>query len=89
MAAGIYVDLRLVNPRTEHAPRNLVCQTDFCEDLGDGHYRCFLGDMNPDEVGDILEPGGLILRNIQPDHVVIGSAVNKNKKVILPMEEIE
>lgn len=41
------------------------------------------------EVGDILEPGGLILRNIHPDHVVIGSAVKKNKKVILPMEEIE
>ena len=41
------------------------------------------------EVGDILEPGGLILRNIHPDHVVIGSAVKKNKKVILPMEETE
>lgn len=41
------------------------------------------------EVGDRLEPGGLILRNIHPNHVVIGSSVQKNKKVILPMEEIE
>ena len=41
------------------------------------------------EVGDRLEPGGLIVRNIHPNHVVIGSSVKKNKKVILPMEEIE
>ena len=41
------------------------------------------------EVGDRLEPGGLIVRNIHPNHVVIGSPVKKNKKVILPMEEIE
>ena len=41
------------------------------------------------EVGDKLEPGGLILRNIHPNHVVVGSAVHNNKKVILPMEEIE
>ncbi len=53
-AAGVSVDLTLVDPRTEHAPRNLVCQTDLCEDLGDGKYRCFLGDMNPSEVSDLL-----------------------------------
>lgn len=41
------------------------------------------------EIGDKLEPGGLILRNIHPNHVVVGSADHKNKKVILPMEEIE
>ncbi len=41
------------------------------------------------EIGDKLEPGGLILRNIHPNHVVVGSPVHKNKKVILPMEEIE
>jgi hypothetical protein len=41
------------------------------------------------ETGDILEPGDLIVRNIHPNHVVIGSAVVKNKKVIVPMEEIE
>ena len=41
------------------------------------------------EIGDKLEPGGLILRNIHPNHVVVGSPVHKNKKAILPMEEIE
>ena len=41
------------------------------------------------EVGDKLEPGGLILRGIHPNHVVVGSAVHRNKKVILLMEEIE
>ena len=41
------------------------------------------------EIGDRLEPGGLIVRNIHPNHVVIGSPVKKNKEVILPMEEIE
>jgi hypothetical protein len=41
------------------------------------------------EIGDRLEPGGLIVRNIHPNHVVIGSPDKKNKKVILPMEEIE
>jgi hypothetical protein len=41
------------------------------------------------EVGDELEPGGLILRNIHPNHVVVGSPNHKNKKVVLPMEEIE
>jgi hypothetical protein len=41
------------------------------------------------EIGDRLETDGLIVRNIHPNHVVIGSPVHKNKKVILPMEEIE
>lgn len=41
------------------------------------------------EVGDKLEPGGLILRGIHPNHVVVGSAVHQSKRVILPMEEIE
>ena len=39
------------------------------------------------EIGDKLEPNGLVIRNIQPNHVVIGSPDKKNKKVILPMEE--
>jgi len=41
------------------------------------------------EIGDRLEPDGLIVRNIHPNHVVIGSPDLKNKKVVLPMEEIE
>ena len=41
------------------------------------------------EVGDRLEPGGLIVRNIHPNHVVIGPPDLKSKKVVLPMEEIE
>jgi hypothetical protein len=41
------------------------------------------------EIGDRLEPGGLVLRGIHPNHVVIGSPDVKSKKVILPMEEIE
>ncbi len=41
------------------------------------------------EAGDRLEPDGLILRSISPNHVVIGSADIKNKSVIIPMEEIE
>ncbi len=41
------------------------------------------------EIGDRLEPDGLIVRNIDPNYVVVGSPVHKNKKVVLPMEEIE
>ena len=41
------------------------------------------------EIGDRLDPGGLIVRNIHPNHVVIGSPDVKSKHVILPMEEIE
>jgi type IV pilus assembly protein PilQ len=41
------------------------------------------------EVGDKLQPSGLVVRKIDSNHVVIGSSVKKNKQVILPMEEIE
>ena len=41
------------------------------------------------EIGDRLEPDGLIVRSIHPNYIVIGSPVHKNKKVVLPMEEIE
>ncbi|CAB1067593.1 hypothetical protein D1AOALGA4SA_71 [Olavius algarvensis Delta 1 endosymbiont] len=41
------------------------------------------------EIGDRLEPDGLIVRNIFPNHVVVGSPDIKSKKLILPMEEIE
>jgi hypothetical protein len=41
------------------------------------------------EVGDRLEPDGLVIQKILPNHVVIGSPNKRNKKVILPMEEIE
>ena len=41
------------------------------------------------EIGDRLEARGLIVRNIHPNYVVIGSPDIKSKKVILPMEEIE
>lgn len=53
-AADIAVTLILADPRTEHAPRHLVPQGDFCQDQGDGQFRCMLGDMNPGDVGDIL-----------------------------------
>lgn len=41
------------------------------------------------EVGDILDQSGLIVRNISPSHVVVAAPDNKNKTLILPMEEIE
>ena len=41
------------------------------------------------EIGDRLETDGLIIRNIQPNHVVIASPDKKYKKVILPMEDVE
>ena len=41
------------------------------------------------EVGDRLEPDGLIVRKILPNHVIIGSPDKKNRNVTLPMEEIE
>lgn len=41
------------------------------------------------EVGDKLQPSGLVVQKIDSNHVVIGSSVKKNKQVILPMEEIE
>ena len=41
------------------------------------------------EVGDILEPSGLVVRAINPTHVVVAEPDNKNKTVTLPMEENE
>jgi len=41
------------------------------------------------EVGDRLEPEGLVVRAINSNHVVIAAPDKKNKTVILPMEEIE
>lgn len=41
------------------------------------------------ETGDILEPGGYIIRNIMPNHVVIAARGGNRKSMILPMEEIE
>jgi hypothetical protein len=41
------------------------------------------------EVGDVLEKTGLVVRNISPSHVVVAAPDNKNKTLILPMEEIE
>ena len=41
------------------------------------------------EAGDKLEPGGFVIRNIHPNHVVIAPADRKNKTMILPMEESE
>jgi hypothetical protein len=41
------------------------------------------------EVGDILEQAGLVVRNISPSRVVVAAPDNKNKTLILPMEEVE
>ena len=41
------------------------------------------------EAGDQLEPGGLIIRNILPNHVVVAPAGKNKKTMILPMEETE
>ena len=41
------------------------------------------------EAGDKLEPGGFVIQNIHPNHVVIAPADRKNKTMILPMEESE
>ena len=54
-----------------------------------GHKRLAILNGIEYEVGDRLEPDGLILRGIHPNHVVIGSPDVRSKKVILPMEEIE
>ncbi len=53
-AAAVTVALAIADPRTGRAPRQLTCTTGFCEDLGDGRYRCTLGDMKPDAVADIV-----------------------------------
>jgi hypothetical protein len=41
------------------------------------------------EVGDRLGPAGLVVRTINPNHVVLAAPDKKNKTVTLPMEEIE
>jgi hypothetical protein len=41
------------------------------------------------EAGDRLEPSGLVVRTINPNHVVVAAPDRKNKTVILPMEEVE
>ena len=41
------------------------------------------------EIGDILERTGLVVRKISPSHVVVAAPDNKNKTLIIPMEEIE
>ena len=41
------------------------------------------------EAGDILEPGGFIIRSISASRVVIASPGSKKKTINLPMEETE
>lgn len=41
------------------------------------------------EVGDRLEPAGLIVRTINPTHVVVAAPDKKNKTLSIPMEDIE
>ena len=41
------------------------------------------------EVGDLLEPAGLVVRKIDPTHVVVAASNQKNKTLIIPMEDIE
>jgi hypothetical protein len=41
------------------------------------------------EVGDRLEPAGLVVRTINPTHVVVAAPDKKNKTLTLPMEDIE
>jgi hypothetical protein len=41
------------------------------------------------EAGDKLEPGGFIVRNINPNHVVLGTSNTGKQTFIIPMEEME
>lgn len=41
------------------------------------------------ESGDLLEPGGYVIRRIYPDHVVISARSGNKKPITLPMEETE
>ena len=41
------------------------------------------------EAGDVLEPGGFIIRSISAGRVVIAPPGRKKKTIILPMEETE
>jgi len=66
--------------------KNEILYTGFLQ-MGDKRLAILNGVEH--EIGDRLEQDGLIVRNILPTHVVIGSPDIKSKKVILPMEEIE
>ena len=66
--------------------KNKILYTGF---LQMGHKRLAILNGIEYEVGDRLEPDGVILRGIHPNHVVIGSPDVRSKKVILPMEESE
>ena len=41
------------------------------------------------EVGDLLEPAGLVVRKINPTHVEVAASNQKNKTLIIPMEDVE
>jgi hypothetical protein len=41
------------------------------------------------EVGDLLEPAGLVVRKIDPTQVVVAASDQKNKTLIIPMEDVE
>jgi hypothetical protein len=41
------------------------------------------------EVGDRLEPGGLVIRKINSTHVVVAESSQKNRTLNIPMEDIE
>lgn len=41
------------------------------------------------EAGDKLEPGGFIVRNINPNHIVLGTSNTGKQTFIIPMEEME
>jgi len=66
--------------------KNQILYTGFLQ-MGDKRLAILNGIEY--EIGDRLEPDGLIVRNISPNHVVVGSPDIKSKKLILPMEEIE
>ena len=73
----------------QHQPLKLDRKITYTGFLQMGAKRLAIINDLEYEIGDRLEPDGLIVRNIHPNHVVIGSPVHKNKKVTLPMEEIE
>jgi len=66
--------------------KNQILYTGFLQ-MGDKRLAILNGIEY--EIGDRLEPDGLIVRNISPNHVVVGSPDIKSKKLILPTEEIE
>ena len=80
-----------MSPEEKEARQPLVLKSKilYTGFLQMGHKRLAILNGIEYEVGDRLEPDGLILRGIHPNHVVIGSPDIRSKKVILPMEEIE